>query len=331
MKTPKSTYTVDYPQAILAAEQQMNIIWFSNEIGVHLDEDDIRTKCTPGERHGITTVLKLFTEYELRLGGDEFWGGKVQRMFPRPDIQRMANMFSCIELNVHAPFYDLINKTLNIATDEFYDSWKKDPILVERMEFIGGHADSTDDLRSLAAFTFMEGAVLFSLFAFLKSFSSGGYSMIPHIAAGIDASAKDENFHSMGAAWLFNQLKSELIEAGQLSDEEQQKLKEDIRDIGREVYKHEARITDMIFEQGGIRTIAKEEISQFVRNRIDLCLERLGVPAIFGDEQGVVSEWFYSALSTYKYSDFFHSQQIQYVRNWNKTQLRYTNKTKGTE
>lgn len=191
IQTPKSTYTVDYPQAVAAAQEQTRIIWFAEELGVEKDEDDIRTRCTEGERHGITTVLKLFTEYELSLGGDEFWGGKVFRMFPRPEIQRMAATFSFIELGVHSPFYDLINKSLNIATDEFYSSWQQDPTLVERMEFIGKYADEDDPLLSTAAFAFMEGVVLFSSFAFLKSFNSGGYSLIPHITAGIDASAKD--------------------------------------------------------------------------------------------------------------------------------------------
>lgn len=103
IETPKDTYTVDYQQAIDAAQEQTRIIWFAEELGVEKDEGDIRTKCTDGERHGITTVLKLFTQYELMLGGDEFWGGKVTRMFPRPEIQRMAATFSFIELGVHAP------------------------------------------------------------------------------------------------------------------------------------------------------------------------------------------------------------------------------------
>lgn len=189
--TPKETYTEDYPQAVKAAEEQESIIWFARELGVEKDVGDIRTQCTAGERHGITTTLKLFTNYELSLGGDEFWGGKIGKMFPRPDIQRMAATFAYIELGVHTPFYDLINESLNIATDEFYLSWKEVPELVSRMEFVDHFANSKDPLLTTAAFTFLEGVVLFSNFAFLKSFGSGGFNLIPHITAGIDASAKD--------------------------------------------------------------------------------------------------------------------------------------------
>lgn len=103
MKTPKETYTVDYQSAIDTAEKQMAILWFAEELGVEKDENDVRTKMTEGERHGLTTVLKLFTKYELSIG-DDWWSGRFYRMFPRPDIRRMANAFSFIEINVHAPF-----------------------------------------------------------------------------------------------------------------------------------------------------------------------------------------------------------------------------------
>lgn len=321
IQTPKESYTVDYPQAVKAAQEQARIIWFAEELGVEKDEGDIRTKCTEGERHGITTVLKLFTKYELMLGGEEFWGSKVQKMFPRPEIQRMASTFSFIELGVHAPFYDLINKTLSIATDEFYNSWKDDPVLVDRINFISEFAEEEDPLLATAAFAFMEGAVLFSNFAYLKSFNSGGFNMISHITSGIDASAKDENQHSMASAWLHNQCKLEMEEAGLLTKHQKEKLSKAVKDIARKVYEHEERITDLIFEKGGIRTITKENMLHFVRNRIDVVLSYLKMKPLFGDPPGVVSEWFYNQLSTYKYADFFANQQVQYVRNWAKHKL----------
>lgn len=323
IRTPKSTYTTDYPQAIKATQEQARVIWFAEELGVEKDEDDIRTRCTEGERHGITTVLKLFTQYELLLGGDEFWGGKVYKMFPRPEIQRMAATFSFIELGVHAPFYNLINETLNIATDEFYSSWERDPILLERMAFVSQYADEEDPLISTAAFAFMEGAVLFSSFAFLKSFNSGGYGLIPHITAGIDASSKDENYHSMASAWLFNQCFEEMREAKLFPKGRQKEIRETIYKIAETVYEHEKRIIEMIFEKEGIRTVTKEDMEHFVRNRIDVVLSYLKMKPLFGDKKGVVSEWFYNQLSSYKYSDFFHTQQTQYVRDWTKHKLNF--------
>ena len=321
IETLKETYTIDYEQAVKMAQDQTAIVWFAEELGVEKDEGDIRTKCTEGERHGITTVLKLFTQYELMLGGDEFWGGKVAKMFPRPEIQRMAATFSFIELGVHAPFYDLINKTLSIATDEFYSAWKEDEVMRERMKFISKYADSDDPLEATAAFSFMEGVVLFSNFAFLKSFNVGGFNLIPHITAGIDASSKDEHLHALASAWLFKQDLAEREQLGLIESQGKQNLRKKVIRIAEKVYEHEAALCDKIFEKGGVRTITKEEILDFIQDRINLVLDRLGYKPMFEKETGVVSEWFYSQLSSFKYSDFFNTQQIQYVRNWKKHAL----------
>lgn len=327
IKTKQDNYIIDYPQAVQAGEKQLSILWFAKELGVEKDESDIRTKCTSGERYGITYLLKIFNKYELMLGGDEFWGGKIQRMFPREDIGQMAIVYAMTERAVHAPFYDLINKTLNLATEEFYNEWKEDPILVDRIGFISKYADlegyGYNDLLSLGAIAFMEGAVLFSAFSFLKSFNTGGYNMMAHVTSGIDASAKDENFHSMSAAWLFNQYLSELREAGHITEEEVQKLYAELHVIAKVVYEHEFAINKEIFSKGGIRTTTFEDQMHFVRNRIDVVLNYLNAEPLYNEPQGKISEWFYSALSTFKYADFFSNSQVQYVRNWNKSKLTF--------
>ena len=125
----------------------------------------------------------------------------------------------------------------------------------------------------------------------------------------------------MASTWLYNQCVEEMMNANLLTEERLREVEEIILEIAETVYEHESRIIDMIFEKGGIRTITKEDILLFVRNRIDVVLSYLKMKPLFGDKQGVVSEWFYNQLSTYKYADFFHSQQIQYVRNWQKHKL----------
>lgn len=323
IETKKDTYTIDYPQAVQAAQEQTKIIWFAEELGVEKDENDIRTKCTEGERHGITTVLKLFTQYELMLGGEEFWGAKVTKMFPRPEIERMAATFSFVELGIHAPFYDLINKTLGIATDEFYSSWQQDEVMRDRVAFIEKYAHSEDALEATAAFAFMEGVVLFSNFAFLKSFNVGGFNLIPHITAGIDGSAKDENYHSMASAWLFNQCLKEREQLGLIDSNGKQNLRKKIKRIAEKVYEHEESLCKRIFEKGNVRTITEEGILDFIKDRINMVLSYLNIKPLYEKETGVVTEWFYSQLNSFKYSDFFQSQQLQYVRSWKKHDLKF--------
>lgn len=219
--------------------------------------------------------------------------------------------------------YDLINKTLNLATDEFYDAWKEDQDLVNRMEFVEDHLATQDPYKCLAAFSFMEGVVLYSSFAFLKSFNMGGYDMIPHIAAGVDASCKEENSHFEFSSWTYRQLMLEETDLGLISEDRKQRYAEACRAIAEQVYASEQLITDKIFEMGNIRTITKEEILHFIRNRIDVVLQALNCEPMFGEADGVISDWFYDALSLYKHADFFANSQVQYVRTWNRMDLKF--------
>jgi ribonucleotide reductase beta subunit family protein with ferritin-like domain len=257
------------------------------------------------------------------IGGEELWGGKISRLFPRPEIQRMCACFANVELGSHAPFYDIGNKVMGNSTDDFYNRWKLDPILAERIAFIGRCTESTNALEVTAALAFLEGAVLFTAFGFFKGFNSRGFNLIPHFVSGIDGSAKDENFHSIASARLFRECKAERIKAGNHTLEQEEALKAKILAIAQKVADHERRINDLLFKIPGNRVVTKEELNHFLEDRVDVVLNRLEMPPMFGHEKGVISNWFYQQLSTVKVPDFFAATQLQYTRNWAKHRLAF--------
>lgn len=323
IETPQEAYIVTYPQAVDMAVKQVAILWTAEELGVEKDAADVRMKFTPAERHGLMTAQSILTQYELLIGGDELWGGRIAKLFPRPEIARMCATFSFFELGVHAPFYDLINKSLNVATEEFYLQWKADPVLRHRIEYVSNIAQNGDALHATAALAFLEGVSLFSLFGFFKSFNVAGWNLIPHFVAGIDASAKDENFHSMASSWLFRTCREERLAAGTLTPWGDAALAEDIKVMARLMVAHEVRILDRIFEHGDSRTISKEDLIGFVQDRANVVLGYLGMEPMFEKERGEVSGWFYNQLSTFKYSDFFANTQTQYTRDWAKSKITF--------
>lgn len=323
IETPTDSYVTRYPWAVDYAIQQQSIFWPAEELGVEEDEQDFRIGMNEAERHGVLTAQSILTQYELMIGGDELWGGKIQRLFPRPDVQRMCSCFSNVELNSHAPFYALANEVLGVATDDFYTQWKQDPILAERIKFIKECSESEDALEVTAALAFLEGTVLFSAFGFFKGFSTRGYHLIPHFCAGIDGSAKDENFHSMASAKLHNVCKAERTVAGNHSEEADEGLRHKIWKMAQTVYEHELRITDMLFEVEGNRVVKKQELIDFIQDRTNVVLQRLGLPKMFDREPGLISDWFYQQLSVVKVPDFFAATQLQYTRNWAKHKLTF--------
>ena len=191
----KSTYTVDYPIAIEFAKQQAEIFWLPDEIEVEKDLHDLKTNFTEAEYHGVISTLKLFTIYELSVGND-YWQNYICQVFQRPDIQRMATTFSFFEIGVHAPFYNKINEVLGLDTDEFYTDYLNDPVLKNRMEWIGKRVEKKDTvyniLKSIGIFSMIEGAILYSSFAFLKHFNNVGKNKLINVNAGINFSVNDE-------------------------------------------------------------------------------------------------------------------------------------------
>ena len=323
---PKTTYTVDYPTAIEFAKQQAEIFWLPDEIEVEKDLHDLKTNFTEAEYHGVISTLKLFTIYELSVGND-YWQNYVGKIFQRPDIQRMATTFAFMEIGVHAPFYAKLNEVLGLDTDEFYESYKEDVVLANRMAWIGKRTEKRDTvyniLKSVGVFSMIEGAVLYSSFAFLKHFNSAGKNKLININAGINFSAIDETLHSQAGAWLFRTLLQEATADGQVTDIFLEELTKELEDTTKVILEHESIIIDKIFEKGHIKGITENQLKHFVESRLDICLKNLGFKGIFKPSYNPIAEWFYKDLESSTLHDFFSSTGSDYNRNWNEGNFKW--------
>jgi ribonucleoside-diphosphate reductase beta chain len=307
---PTESILVKYQKPVDFANKQLEVFWTADEINVENDIHSIRVDMDEAERHGVLTTLRLFTLYELRAGSD-YWRDVFPNIFPRPEFGRMASVFSMFELAIHAPFYDKLNQALNVSTDDFYLSYVKDPALKQRMDFITAALDSGDPLYSVGVFSLIEGAVLYSSFAFLKHFQANGKNKLSNVCRGIDFSVRDEALHAEGGAYAFREGLKQSKSPRALVD----KLYGDILDASSEIRAHEYAIIDKIFEKGDIPGISKDSLRQFVNHRISTVLVSLGITKEIEDA-GPVGEWFYKDINDYKFNDFFAGQGREYTRNW---------------
>lgn len=315
MQTKQEAYIFEYPEALAFADAQNSVFWPATEIKVEKDVQDIKVNNIEAETHAIITGLRLFTLYE-RVAGRDYWGNRVMKMFPKPCIQTMASCFSFFEINIHARFYNALNEALNINTEEFYLSYVDDPVLKERMAFVEGCVKDKDDLFSLAVFSMVEGAILYSSFAFFKHFQSEGKNKMVNVVAGIDFSLRDENIHSEGGAWLFNTLLKEKKDAGLLSDEDVEALYNRINEAAHHIRLHEHRIIDMMFEKGPIQGITDVQMKHFVDSRLNICLQQLGMKNLYEVKYNPIAKWFYKNINSVKFHDFFVKVGNSYNRNW---------------
>lgn len=294
-----------YPEAVEFANKQLGIFWLPDEIKVEKDVQDFLVNLTDAERHGVVTVLKLFSLYEFVVG-KEYWGGVVMDLFPRPEIARMASVFSMMELAVHQPFYAKLNEALGLATDDFYTGYVNDEVLKARMQHLQ-ELQSVHPLVSLALFSMVEGVVLYSSFAFLKHFQSQGKNKLVNVVRGINFSVRDENLHSLGGAWLAKQWSKELGTA----------LPElPIYEGAEALRNHEYAIIDKLFEKGPITGITATQLRHFVDSRVNACLKELGLKSLYKVEYNPIADYFYKGINNYAFNDFFSGVGNQYNRNW---------------
>lgn len=322
IKTPTDSYVVHYPQFIEFADTQLEkAFWTSNEINVEKDKQDLLVNMTEAEKHAVTTALKLFVKYEIFVG-TEYWLTRVMNKFPRPEVQRMAAVFGMVELAVHAPFYNKLNEVLGLNTDEFYTSYVDDPVLKDRMDFLDSIVSSDDDLLSLAAFSIIEGAILFSNFAMFKNFQSNGNNLISNTVQGINSSVLDEGLHSQAGAALFKQV----VKEHKLKGESLEHLHEDIYLVAGKILSHEHRITEMLFEKGPLRGVSEAQMKSFAAHRVNMCLEALGIQPCFEVPDNTVQGWFYGGIQKFQSHDFFAKMGREYQRGWNEKNFEWASK-----
>jgi len=320
-KQKQDSYIVTYPKAVEFAQAQASIAWIPEEVAVEEDIHEFLTTSSEADKHGLIYNLKLFTLYEMQ-AGSEYWSGRFTRMFPRICMRRMANAFAYAELNMHAPFYSKINECLHIDTEEFYQSYLEDPVLSDRMRHIDSIINHKEDLVSLGAFSLVEGAILYSSFAFLKHYRANGKNQFKGLNSGIAFSVRDENLHSEGGAWAYGILKSE----SNLEALEVELIEAQIVIAAKMIYEHEKQIIEATFSLGHIAGISQRDMKAFVKSRLNLCLGNLGIKPIYTVNVNPVADWFYDNINAVKLHDFFDTTGSEYHRRWNMERFSWSNK-----
>jgi len=296
---------------------QLEHMWTARELNIEDDKHSIITEMSEAERYGVINTLKLFTKYEIAIG-EEYWSNRFLKIVKGPEFTAMGLTFAAVELAVHKQFYQKINQAFNLDTEEFYEDFSHDPILKHRMQFIGEMVDHPNDLVSLGAFSLIEGAILYSSFAYLRHFQANGKSKIKKIVAGNALSALDEGLHSTAGAAVFRQLSQECLEDGVY--EQRYGAKADVEkamySVADSILEHECRIADRIFDKGAIEGITADDLKQFVRHRLNECLTALGLESRYDAGENKIAGWFYKSISGFTMIDFFNASGSQYVRSW---------------
>jgi len=315
IQTPTDSYERHYPKLVELANKQLEEqLWFSSEMIVELDRMQLLYELTPEQLHAVKTVLTFFVRYELNVG--DMWK-RIAEIFPRPEVKLAASVVEMVERAVHAEFYDQPNKQLGLDNDEHYLAFTKDPELKERADWLSGLLNNKEDeILGVIIFSMTETALLFSSFAIFKSFQSNGYNLIPVIARGTNQSAIDEDLHGIISAEIINTYYEEL---GTSLFEDKKRYEQVVKAV-HYAYEHECRIIDIAIPGQKFNGIDKQEYKEFVKHRLNIYLERLGLPHEFVVGACSITDWFELNTYAYKVIDFFSAGMgMEYESSWDET------------
>ena len=303
-----------YPVAEEIRILQQDILWTSEEIPVEKDINDFRQNMLPEQFNLASVTLDLFVETEQEVG--DIWA-VIASWFPHSEIDNAATQIAAVEKAIHAPFYQKMSDTMNIAPEDTARNQQEITVIREKLAMIKSIASNLSKNKplSLATVALIEQVLLFSNFAMLKSFQANGHNLITNTITGVDFVKNDEVLHGMFAAYLHNTYWEEYNAAGRPDIAKEHE--HNVHTLIREIVAHEDAVIDYVYKDiKAINDITPAQLKAFVRSRADEVLSSLNISAMYGITSNPIADWFYKGAKSIKIHDFFVSGTNSYRRSW---------------
>jgi len=282
--------------------------WLHTEFNYTADIQDFKVNISEKERSAIKNSMLAIAQIEVAV--KTFWGDIYKKM-PKPEIGAVGYTFAESEVR-HMDAYAHLLKILDLQ-DEFKQV-NEIPALAERMEYLqdvlakSRAEDNREYAQSVLLFSlFIEHVSLFSQFLIIMSFNKHK-NMFKGMSNAVEATSKEEQIHGLFGADLINLIKTEHPE---WFDEDHDA---EIYQLCREAYEAEEHIIDWIYEKGELDFLPAKTVKEFVKNRLNNSLERIGMQRLYEVDENLVAEtdWFDDEVIATKHNDFFFKRSINY-------------------
>tara|TARA_Y100000015_G_C2357680_1_gene73731 strand:- start:158 stop:622 length:465 start_codon:yes stop_codon:yes gene_type:complete len=133
-------------------------------------------------------------------------------------------------------------------------------------------------------------------------------NVLKGISNVVEATSKEEDIHGNFGAEIINIIRSENPE---WFDKDFEDL---IHTACVKAYKAECGVLDWIFESGELEFLSKTTIQEFIKNRFNNSLKKIGYEPVFDINHDLISQtkWFDVEITATKEGDFFYKKQIDY-------------------
>ncbi len=298
----------EYPQLLAYKDAIRHSYWIDTEFNFTEDIQDFKVTLSSQERDVIKKTMLAIAQIEVNV--KTFWADMYKRM-PITEVGDVGMTFAESEVR-HKDAYARLLRILGLEKE--FQNVIEVPAIKGRLKYLKKYLNGTrskDDkmyTKSVLLFSlFIEHVSLFSQFLIMMSFNKDK-NVLKGISNVVEATSKEEEIHGNFGAEIINIIKKENPE---WFDKEFQEL---IYSACKKAYTAECSILDWIFEKGELKFLSKETIQNFIKNRFNNSLEKIGMKSIFEVDSELLkcTEWFDIEILGTKEGDFFYKKSVDY-------------------
>ena len=297
-----------YPQLLDYKDAIRHSYWIDTEFNFTDDIQDFMVNITEDEREIIKRTMLSIAQIEVSV--KTFWADMYKRM-PITEVGDVGMTFAESEVR-HKDAYARLLRILGLEKD--FETVVNVPAIEARIKYLSKYLDGTRSkdnkmyTKSVLLFSlFIEHVSLFSQFLIMMSFNKHK-NVLKGISNVVEATSKEEDIHGNFGAEIINIIKRENPE---WFDEDFKQL---VYSACRKAFKAECGVLDWIFENSELSFLKKNVIEEFIKNRFNNSLKKIGYEPVFEVDSDAVKEtkWFDIEMTSTKEGDFFYKKSIDY-------------------
>tara|TARA_R110002096_G_scaffold106920_1_gene234763 strand:+ start:2932 stop:3909 length:978 start_codon:yes stop_codon:yes gene_type:complete len=298
----------EYPQLLDYKDAIRHSYWIDTEFNFTDDIQDFKVNINDSERDIIKKTMLSIAQIEVSV--KTFWADMYKRM-PITEIGDVGMTFAESEVR-HKDAYARLLRILGL--EEEFEHVVEVPAIKGRIKYLTKYLDGTRSkdnkmyTKSVLLFSlFIEHVSLFSQFLIMMSFNKDK-NLMKGISNVVEATSKEEEIHGNFGVEIINIIKRENPEW--FNDE----FHTIVNSACKKAYKAECEVLDWIFETGELDFLTKNTIKEFIKNRFNNSLNKIGYDSIFEvDKEALIStKWFDVEITATKEGDFFYKKSIDY-------------------
>ena len=297
-----------YPQLLDYKDAIRHSYWIDTEFNFTDDIQDFKVNIDSKERDVIKKTMLSIAQIEVSV--KTFWADMYKRM-PITEVGDVGMTFAESEVR-HKDAYARLIRILGLEKE--FETVVEVPAIENRIKYLTKYLDGTRSrdnkmyTKSVLLFSlFIEHVSLFSQFLIMMSFNKES-NVLKGISNVVEATSKEEEIHGNFGVEIINIIKEENPD---WFDEEFESM---IYSACKKAYKAECGVLDWIFEKGELSFLSKNTIQEFIKNRFNNSLNKIGYNNVFEVDQSALEQtlWFDVEITATKEGDFFYKKSVDY-------------------